>query len=122
MERRTPLIPAYHRILFAIQTLFFLILLLAGHLTPPLVQLSYCLVLFLSPILLLSCGARYLREKAFSLSLLPFLAEFVLAFLFVCAMVYGIWAGLPGRGLFVQLLAVYAVDVGLSLVGFFCFS
>lgn len=110
--------PAYRHILFFVQMLFFLTLFLSGYISQSLTQAAYCLVIFTSPLLLLLYGAQYTHQNAFSWDALPFLAELLLALLFVAAMIYGLLSYAPASGLFTQLLAAYAVDVVLSLLFF----
>lgn len=105
--------------LLCTQVLFFLILFLSDHIIQSLTQAAYCIVVFTSPLLLLIYGKQYMQEKAWHWSAIPFLAETVLTFLFVGAMIFGIRLNAPSGALFARLLTVYTVDAVLCILGCF---
>ncbi len=104
-------------VLLYIQMICFFVLLLSAHIAPSLVQMAYCVVVFTSPLLLLTYADLYVRENVWHWTLLPFVWELGLALLFVGAMLYGIFCMEPGKVLFVKLLLLYIADTILCALG-----
>ena len=104
-------------VLLYIQLFCVFLLILSGQLEPSLVQMAYCVVVFTSPLLLLTYADLYVRENIWHWTLLPFVWELGLALLFVGAMLYGIFCMEPGEVLFLKLVLLYIADTILCALG-----
>ena len=99
-----------HHTILVIQLISFAIALSPVRIAPPFSALSYCLAVFTSPILLLSCYCSYLnRTEKWFLESIPCVAEAIFSILYISAMIYGI-RFYSNSLLFSWLLSVYLVD------------
>jgi len=102
--------------LFYLQMLCFFVLFLHDYVSPALVQGACCVAVFTNPLLLILCGERYLQEKFWHRTLIPFVWELALAILAVGAMLHGSFRMEGGNGLFVRFLMLYLADAAVCVL------
>jgi len=106
----------YKAIVMTIQVFCILLLVLSKHLEPGVNQLAYCFTAFSSPFLLLAFGEQaFFQEDGFWSSAFIFVAEFLISFVFVGAMITGMKMGDASLRGFGTLLLGYCLAAILSV-------
>jgi len=106
----------YKAIVGAIQAFCILLLIISKYLEPGVTQIAYCFTVFTSPFLLLAFGEQaFFQEGGFWSSAAVFIAEFLISFVFVGAMITGMKMGTASLRGFGSLLFVYCLAAVLSI-------
>ena len=99
-----------------IQAFCGLLLIMSKYLEPGVTQMAYCFMVFASPFLLLAFGEEaFSKENSDWSSAAVFIAEFLVSFIFVGAMITGMKTGTASLRGFGALLFVYCLAAVLSI-------
>ena len=110
----------YKGVILSIQIFCVLLLIISKYLEPGVTQIAYCFTAFSSPFLLLAYGEDVLfSEVTCWAAMATFVAEFLISFLFVGAMITGMRMGSVANEVFGLLLFAYLLSTVFSVSGYF---
>ena len=93
-----------------------MLLITSKYLEPSVTQVAYCFTAFSSPFLLLAFGEHaFFQEEGFWSAAGVFIAEFLISFIFVGAMITGMKMGAAALRGFGTLLFAYCLAAVLSI-------
>ena len=110
----------YKGAILAIQIFCVLLLISSKYIEPGVTQVAYCFTAFSSPFLLLAYGEdAFFSDATWWPAMAVFIAEFLISFLFVGAMITGMRMGSVANEVFGLLLFAYLLSTVFSVSGYF---